>query len=191
MQSTNESAVGARQGSGGNAPLIWGIAAGVLAVVAVIRLPMAAVFVFALLVLAAVAGVVATVLGILALRRPQKSAGSLVGLVLGAAAIVVAVIGFTLSLSGGTFGAVSQVELRASSDSAFTVEYSDDVQDRSGTSAGGEWQAMFGTREAATEMTVTADEVGAVRCQIIRDGEIVAEESSDSGTVTCTVGNPQ
>ena len=191
MQSTNEPVIGARQGSGGNAPLVWGIAAGALAGVAVIRLPMAAVFVFALFVLAAVAGVVAIVLGTLALRRSQKSAGSLVGIVLGAAAIVVAVIGFTLSLSGGPFGTVTQVELRASSDSAFTVEYSDDVQDRSGTSAGGEWQAMFGTREAVTEMTVTADEVGNVRCQIIRDGEVVAEESSDSGTVTCSVGDPQ
>lgn len=46
-----------------------------------------------------------------------------------------------------------------------TVE--DDVQDRSGTSAGG------------------------VRCQIIRDDGIVADESSDSGTVTCSVGNAQ
>ncbi|WP_311259128.1 hypothetical protein [Microbacterium sp. WCS2018Hpa-9] len=191
MQSTNEPAVGARQGSGGNAPLIWGIVAGVLAVLAVIRLPMAAVFVFALLVLALVAGVVAAVLGVLALRRPQKRAGSLVGIVLGAAAIVVAGIGFTLALSGASFGAVSQVELRASSDSAFTIAYADDVQERSATSTAGEWQAMFGTRQAATEMTVTADEVGTVRCQIIRDGDIVAEESSDSGTVTCSVGDSQ
>lgn len=191
MQSTNEPAVGARQGSGGNAPLIWGIVAGVLAVVAVIRLPMAAVFVFALLVLALVAGVVAAVLGVLALRRPQKRAGSLVGIVLGAAAIVVAGIGFTLALSGASFGAVSQVELRASSDSAFTIAYADDVQERSATSTAGEWQAMFGTRQAETEMTVTADEVGTVRCQIIRDGDIVAEESSDSGTVTCSVGDSQ
>lgn len=189
MQSTNEPAVGARQGPGGNAPLIWGIVAGVLAVVAVIRLPMAAVFVFALLVFALVAGVVAAVLGILALRRPQKSAGSLVGIILGAAAIVVAGIGLTFALSGGPFGAVSQVELRASSDSAFTIAYADDVQDRSATSTAGEWQAMFGTRQAVTEMTVTADEVGTVRCQIIRDGDIVADESSDSGTVTCSVGD--
>ncbi|MFT4258404.1 hypothetical protein [Microbacterium sp.] len=150
-----------------------------------IRPPITAVFVFAIIACAAVAGVVAIVLGIVAARRPSGRVPAVVGIVLGVGALAAAVVFTVLTLGAVAGGPVAQVELRAQGEGAFSVEYHDGRDQRTGSSADGDWTAMFGTRENATEMTVTADEPGEVSCQILRDGEVVAEETSDSGTVSC------
>lgn len=184
MNSVDANASVAPQGSA-RAALVWGIVAVVLTLIAMLRIPMAAVFVWVLLLLGLASGVLAVVLGIRSMRRPGVRSGSIVGAVLGGIAGIAAVIMLAVTLPGLAGGAAVQVELRASGDGDFSVVYTNDSGQITGDSIDGQWRAMFGSRENATEMTVTSADAGFVRCEILRGGAVVAEESSDGGSVTC------
>lgn len=169
----------------GTAALIIGIVSVVLVAAGVLRPPATALFLFALLVLGASAGIAAVVLAIIARRQAKGKA--VAGGILGAIGAVVGASMFATILIGAIRPPVVEVELHASGDSGFTVEFTDDGEPRSAIwYEEEEWGAKFGERESTSEMTVTAVEPGDVTCRIVRDGEVVAEESSSSGTVTCS-----
>src|SRR5690625_59114 len=82
---------------------------------------------------------------------------------------------------------VTEVELRAEGGPVFTVEFDDDVRSHTQQWERDGW-AHFNTEKNEARITVTApdDDPGArVSCTIVWDGEIVVEESSRTGTVTC------
>ncbi|MGO2746725.1 hypothetical protein [Microbacterium sp.] len=170
---------------GSRATLVWGIVAVILTVTAALRPPVAAVFLLALLACGVIAGVVAVLLGIRALRGPDGKASPAAGIALGGIGIVTGAVSLALLVPALFPGASVQVELRASSEEAFTVSYSYGEYPRDDVWQGGDWSAKFGTSESSTEMVVTAEEPVEVSCEILRDGEVVAAESSGSGTVTC------
>lgn len=82
---------------------------------------------------------------------------------------------------------ITEVELRAEGGPVFTVEFDDDVRSHTQQWERDGW-AHFNTEKNEARITVTApdDDPGArVSCTIVWDGEIVVEESSRTGTVTC------
>lgn len=139
--------------------------------------------------LAAVAGVAALALSLRTRSSGRSSrhgtwalllAG--VGLFLNVMLILAIVIGVSLSRPS-----LTEVELRAKGGPTISATFDDDVKTNVV-----EWQwdgwAQFNTARSEAEITVTApdgDQEYPVSCTILWDGEVVVQESSDSGVVTC------
>jgi len=141
------------------------------------------------LVVGVVAALIAAVIDIRSRRRGASP--RLIGWGRGLAIfalIIDLVLVITLILGVLTRPHLTLVELRATGGPVFTVSFSDDVQQH----VDEEWHdsgfARFNTAKSSTEITVkTPDDQTpqTVTCEIEWNGEVVAHETSTSGTVTC------
>ena len=137
-----------------------------------------------------VAAVVSSGLGILLALRAAGGASSrsaaraLVLTVVGAIITVALLVAFLFSLGGS---GVAQAEVRGQGPDGMTAAFSSEGQSREET-----WNGS-GTGRVATagswvELTLVAPEDASdqnVSCQIVWNGEVVVDESSGSGMVTC------
>ena len=138
-----------------------------------------------LLVIAAAAGVTGLVLAVRARRRGGAAGRALtlgvVGLMLNAALIAIIAVPV---LAQPRF---TQVEVRAQGGPGLTATFADDTQSYTEAWPQNGWK-QFTTEKSSAQISVTSPQDStqlSVSCQILWDGEVVAEESSETGTVTC------
>ncbi|GAA4483382.1 hypothetical protein [Microbacterium panaciterrae] len=145
----------------------------------------------AVLVLAALAGLAALVLGIRA-RRIGAGGGvarwalalGIIGIVLDVVIIAVLAVGALAHLRR------ADVEVRAQGAPTFSVTYADDSQSYTEDWLGSGWK-RFTTTKSTAEITVTLPKDApstTLSCQILWNGTVVVDEKSDSGSVTCRYG---
>ena len=135
--------------------------------------------------LAAAAGVIGLVLSIRA-RSARNLAGwalrfGIVGLAVNVAMIAVIAVGV---LSRPQY---TQVEVRAQGGPGLTATFADDFESYTEAWPQNGWK-QFTTTKSSAEISITSPEDSTQRdvsCQILWNGEVVVEESSDTGSVTC------
>ncbi len=169
----------------GAAALWLGIAALVIAVLLapfLARLPFVAV-----LAVAALAGLAALLVGLRA-RRNGSRALARWALILGIAGIVLdAILLGVFAVGALSAHGRADVEIRAQGAPAFSVTYADDSQSYSEDWLGN-GEKRFTTKKSSTEITATLPKgapAATLSCQILWNGTVVADEKSDSGSVTC------
>lgn len=139
--------------------------------------------VFALAVAAGIAGIV---LGLLARRSSSDRRGWALFCALAAMllAVVLAVI-FAVGMISTT--SINKVELRGQGPEGISATFSNEMERRTEEWPPEGW-ARFNTKGSWAELTIEVPEgaaVESVSCQIVWNGEIVVDETSESGTVTC------
>ena len=168
------------------AALIIGIAAAIVAALLVVPY-LARPGLVILPVIALALAVVGIVLAVRARRQGGQRARGRAALASALAALVVDVgliVVFAVAIAG--FG-VASVELRGAGPQDNTVTFSNATEQRT-LQWGPEGRAQFNTSGSWAEITVTAPADASdqnVSCQIVWNGEVVVDESSGSGTVTC------
>lgn len=108
-------------------------------------------------------------------------ATALVALAIDAALVV------TLIVAAVSSPRLTPIELRAQGGPTFSATFSDDYSEHT-EQWHNEGTSEFNTRKSSVQITVTAPNDGpqsSVSCQILWNDEIVADEKSDSGRVTC------
>ena len=147
-----------------------------------LRSPVALLF-FALAVVAGIAGIV---LGVRARRSAPARGGwalicALASLLITAVMTVVFIVGMISATS------INRVELRGQGPEGVSATSSNDMGERTETWPSEGW-AKFNTKGSWAELTLEVPEDAAsktVSCQVIWNGEVVVDETSDSGEVTC------
>jgi hypothetical protein len=175
----------ARRRNAGTAAIWLGVAG--IAVAALLAPFLAGFPSLAVVVLAAVAGLAALLLGIRA-RRNASGALARWGLILGIVALVLhAVLIGVIAMGALSHQGRADVEIRAQGAPAFSVTYADDSQSYTEDWLGS-GQKRFTTKKSSTEITATLPKgapAATLGCQILWNGTVVADEKSDSGSVTC------
>ncbi|MEZ3157521.1 hypothetical protein AB1K56_11390 [Microbacterium sp. BWR-S6Y] len=188
---SNESATripGARPRGGGRtiAALVVGIAAAIVAGLLIVPY-LARPGLVALPVLALALAVVGVVLAVRARRQTGLRTRGRTALVSSLVALVVDVVLIVVFVGTIAGLGLASVELRATGPDDNTVTFSSATEQRT-LQWGPEGRAQFNTSGTWTEITVTAPADSAdqnVSCEIVWNGEVVVDESSGSGTVTC------
>ncbi|MGO1921429.1 MAG: hypothetical protein ACTH07_08680, partial [Microbacterium sp.] len=106
---------------------------------------------------------------------------SVVALLITSVRAIVFIVGMMSATS------INKVELRGQGPEGMTASMSHDAGDRTETWPAEGW-ATFNTEESWAELTLEAPEdveSETVSCQIFWNGEVVVDETSDSGEVTC------
>ncbi len=147
-----------------------------------VRSPIALLF----FVLAVGAGIAGVVLGIRARRSaPARGGWALICAVVALLVACVMAIVFIVGMISAT--SINKVELRGQGPEGSTATFSNDMEERTETWPAEGW-ARFNTEGSWAELTLEAPEDAdseTVSCQIVWNGEVVVEETSDSGSVTC------
>ena len=139
---------------------------------------------FPLVGLGAVSGIIAVILVLRSRARGRRGALGVFVLVIGAVAAIADII-LTVVMVAMLIGSpLYDFEVRAQGSETFTI----DVSYAGGTKRfTEEWSSdvwkKFSTPESSAEIIVTGN--GTVSCQILLDGEVVEQESSNGGSVTC------
>ncbi len=188
---SNESATripGARPRGGGRtiAALVVGIAAAIVAGLLIVPY-LARPGLVVLPVLALALAVVGVVLAVRARRQTGLRTRRRTALVSSLVALVVDVVLIVVFVGTIAGLGLASVELRATGPDDNTVTFSSAMEQRT-LQWGPEGRAQFNTSGTWTEITVTAPADSAdqnVSCEIVWNGEVVVDESSGSGTVTC------
>lgn len=147
-----------------------------------VRSPVALLF----FVLAVGTGIAGIVLGLRGRRSAPARGGwalicAVVALLITCVMAVVFIVGMISTTS------VNEVELRGQGPEGSTATFSNDMEERTETWPSEGW-AQFNTKGSWAELTLEAPadaDSETVSCQIVWNGEVVVEESSDSGSVTC------
>lgn len=147
-----------------------------------VRSPIALLF----FVLAAGAGIAGVVLGIRARRSASARGGwamicAVLALLISCVMAVVFIVGMISTTS------INDVELRGQGPEGTSATFSNDMEERTEKWPSEGW-ARFNTKGSWAELTLEVPEDAdseTVSCQIIWNGEVVVDETSDSGTVTC------
>lgn len=188
---SNESATripGVRPGGGGRtiAALVVGIAAAVVAGLLIVPY-LARPGLVVLPVIALALAVVGVVLAVRARRQTGQGARGRTALASSLVALVVDVVLIVVFVGTIAGLGLASVELRATGPDDNTVTFSSATEERT-LQWGPEGRAQFNTSGTWAEITVTAPVDSAdqnVSCEIVWNGEVVVDESSGSGTVTC------
>lgn len=147
-----------------------------------LRSPLALLF----FVLAVGTGIAGIVLGIRARRSaPARGGWALICAVVALLITCVLAVVFIVGMISAT--SINKVELRGQGPEGSTVTFSNDMEERTETWPSEGW-ARFNTKGSWAELTLEAPEDAdseTVSCQIVWNGEVVVDETSDSGTVTC------
>lgn len=146
-----------------------------------LRSPVALLF----LALAMGTGIAGIVLGVRARRSAARGGWALicalVALLITAVMTVVFIVGMTSATS------INKVELRGQGAEGTSATFSNDMEERTEKWPSEGW-AGFNTKSSWAELTLEAPEDAdseTVSCQIVWNGEVVVDETSNSGTVTC------
>lgn len=137
-------------------------------------------------VLAVGTGIVGIVLGVRARRSASARGGwalicALVALLITAVMTVVFIVGMISATS------INKVELRGQGPQGVSATFSNDMGERTEKWPSEGW-AKFNTEGSWAELTMELPDdadPATLSCQIIWNGEIVVDETSDSGAVTC------
>lgn len=135
----------------------------------------------------AVAGAIAgIVLGVRARRSAVRGGWALICAVV--ALLITAVMTVIFIVAMISINSINEVELRGQGPDGVSSTFSNAREERTETwPAEGGW-ARFNTRDSWAELTLEVPDdvdLDTVSCQIIWNGEVVVEETSETGSVTC------
>jgi len=131
-------------------------------------------------------GIAGIVLGVRARRAVSARGGwamicALTSLLIAVVMTIIFIVGMIAVTS------INRVELRGQGPEGMSASMSHDAGDRTETWPAEGW-ARFNTKQSWAELILEAPEDAesdTVSCQIIWNGEVVVDETSDSGSVTC------
>ncbi|MGO2683475.1 MAG: hypothetical protein ACTIAA_04570 [Microbacterium sp.] len=130
-------------------------------------------------------GIAGIILGVRARRSAARGGWALICSVVALLISSVMTIVFIVGMISAT--SINKVELRGQGPEGMSASMSHDAGDRTETWPAEGW-AEFNTKESWAELTLEAPDDAqseTVNCQIIWNGEVVVDETSDNGTVTC------
>lgn len=198
MSNANEATSAGPVGAAGRprrgAPSLWGALACIVVTALLFALFPGRLF-WPLFVLAGAAGVVGLLLSLVAQRAGRGAASTgRTGSAAGWARVFAILAGLVnlVLIAIIVVGVVSrpqltQVEVRAQGGPTFTVTFADDTQSYVEEWLSSGWK-QFTTTKSTAEITVQAPPGGGqlpVSCQIFWNGELVSDETSESGRVAC------